>query len=499
MHPLPTSLPRICVALGLPTAGRLARAAEIEYKDGNSFLEFRLDYLDSPPAGVQLIADFKEKYPEAFILATCRHQQASGHFKGDVQQQIYLLKDAARAGAAFIDLEIETAEQIKPELNGLRELAPLCLSYHNFVSTPALAPIIKRLARLPADAHKLAVTARKPTDNLRLLDCLRSPHPIPLIALAMSEAGLVSRVLSPGVGSLYSYAAPSSDEGTAPGQVAAKLMRSLYRCEKLTPQTRIYGVIASPVAHSKSPLIHNRAFQVRRLDSVYLPFLVPAQQLGDWMKFAAELPVRGFSVTIPHKQRIMRYLDVVDPQAKRIGAVNTVWRKAGKWRGANTDTEGVIRPLSKHLRLAHASILIAGYGGAARAAAIALSDASARVTITGRNLKSAQALARVVNGGALSLQEAQDSHFDALINATPLGMSPNTETAIFMDRVPASIVMDMVYNPHETRLLRLALDQKATVIHGIDMLLEQAAHQFEIWTGESAPRDVMKRSIDVQA
>jgi 3-dehydroquinate dehydratase/shikimate dehydrogenase len=344
------------VALGLPTVAQLAHAAEIEYKDGNSFLEFRLDYLDSPAAGVQLIADFKRKYPDAYLLATCRHRQASGHFKGDVDGQIGLLKDAACAGATFIDLEIETAEQTQPLLNSVRELAPLCLSYHNFDSTPALPPILKRLERIPADAFKLAVTARKPTDNLRLFDCLRSPREIPLIAIAMSETGLVSRVLAPSLGSLYSYAAPSSDEGTAPGQIAAKLMRSLYRCEKISAQTKVYGVIASPVAHSKSPLIHNRAFQARRLDSVYLPFLVQSQQLADWMKFAAALPIAGFSVTIPHKQKIIRYLDVVDPLAKRIGAVNTVWRKAGKWRGINTDVEGVIKPLAKHLRLAHASI-----------------------------------------------------------------------------------------------------------------------------------------------
>lgn len=496
MPSLPRSLPRICVALGLPDASRLARAAEIEIKDGSSFLEFRLDYLDSPEAGIKVLRNFRKKYPDAYLLATCRHRRASGHFKGDLHQQTSLLKDAAHAGATFIDLEIETAEQVKSEIDALRQLAPLCVSYHNFESTPALAPILKRLGRIPADAHKLATTARKPSDNLRLFECLNAPRTIPLIALAMSEVGLVSRILSPSRGSLYSYASPSSEEGTAPGQVPAKMMRSLYHCDKLVPQTRIFGVIASPVAHSKSPVIHNRAFQARRLDSVYLPFLVHAHQLGDWMKVASELPVSGFSVTIPHKQRIMRYLDVIDPLAKRIGAVNTVWRKAGKWRGANTDTEGVIQPLSQHLRLPHASVLIAGYGGAARAAAIALSDASATITITGRNLASAQALAKVVKGSALSLADAQAQRFDALINATPLGMLPNTGDAIFDGKIPAAIVMDMVYNPHETQLLKLARSQGLTVIHGIDMLLEQAAHQFEIWTGETAPRIVMKRSIE---
>lgn len=496
MPPLPKLLPRICVALGLPSADRLLQAAEAEFKDGNAFLEFRLDYLTSPAQGVQALRDFKHKYPEAAVLATCRHRQASGHFNGDVSQQIHILKDAASAGASFVDLEVEVAEQTKPLLAALREVAPLCVSFHNFSSTPALAPVLKRLERIPADLYKIAITARKPSDNLRLFHLLRTPHNVPLVAMAMSETGLVSRVLSPSMSSLYTYAAPTNGEGTAPGQVSAKLMHSLYRCEKLTPQSRVYGVIAHPVSHSKSPLIHNRAFQARRIDAVYLPFLVQPQQLRDWMKLAAELPVCGFSVTIPHKQRIMRYLDAVDAQAKRIGAVNTVWRKAGKWRGANTDAAGVVAPLAKHLRLANASVLIAGYGGAARAAAIALADASANVTITGRNMKSAQSLARVVNGSAVTLKESQSSRYDVLIHATPLGMAPHSDACLFTGRIPADLVMDMVYNPHETELLKSAKAQKATIVHGIEMLLEQAAHQFEIWTGESAPRAIMKRAIE---
>jgi 3-dehydroquinate dehydratase/shikimate dehydrogenase len=214
------------------------------------------------------------------------------------------------------------------------------------------------------------------------------------------------------------------------------------------------------------------------------------------MKFATALPIAGFSVTIPNKQRILRYLDFIDPQAKRIGAVNTVWRKAGKWRGANTDTEGVLKPLGRHLRLAHSSVLIAGYGGAARAAAIALADASAEVVITGRNVAAAQSLARAVDGRAVTLKEAAQSHYDALIHATPLGMFPRPDECLFADRLPAAIVFDMVYNPHETLLLKRAKQQGCTVIPGLEMLLEQAAHQFEIWTGETAPRSVMRASLD---
>ncbi len=217
------------------------------------------------------------------------------------------------------------------------------------------------------------------------------------------------------------------------------------------------------------------------------------------MNLAAALPIAGFSVTIPHKQRIVRYLDIVETPAKRIGAVNTVWRKGGKWRGTNTDVEGVLKPLRRHVRLPHASILIAGYGGGARAAAIALQDAGANITITGRDMKSAQTLARAVNAQAVTLKESQTHEYDALVHATPVGMYPKSDECLFPDAIPADVVLDMVYNPHETLLLKRAKQQGCTVIHGSEMLLEQAARQFEIWTGESAPRSVMQSALEHSA
>jgi len=496
MVALPKSLPRIAVALGFPAAAQLIRAAECEYKDGNAFLEFRLDYLTDPSSGIQATRALCNKFPDACILATCRHQRHHGSFTGSIEQQLAILKDAAQAGSTAVDIEIESAEQAKAALAPLRECAALMVSYHNFESTPPLARIWQRLQRIPADAYKAAVTARKPSDNLRVLEFAREHQHPPLIAFAMSEIGLATRILAPSVGCPFTYAAPRENSGTAPGQIAASLMHSLYRCEKLGRQTRVYGVVAHPVAHSKSPLIHNRAFQARRIDAVYLPFLVSPAHLNDWMKFASALPIAGFSVTIPHKQRILAHLDIVEPFAKRVGAVNTVWRKGGKWRGTNTDAEGVLKPLSRRLRLAHARILIAGYGGAARSAAIALAEAGANVTITGRNLKSAQALARAAKANAIPLPEAQAAHFDALVHATPVGMSPRPAECLFDGRIPAEIVLDMVYNPRETLLLQRAKQQGATVISGSEMLIEQAARQFEIWTGESAPRALMQTALD---
>jgi len=484
------------VALGFSTPPELSRAAEAEYKDGNTFLELRLDYLRDPPAGINLIRSFHKHYPDVHLLATCRLKQNNGRFTGSVEQQIAMLQDAAKAGSTVLDLEIESAERARVGVLTLRDSAPLIISYHNFQNTPALDPVLRRLRRIPAAAYKIATTACKPSDNLRLLQFAREHRDPPLIALAMSEMGTASRVLAPSAGSVFTYAAPLECESTAPGQLSAKVMHTLFHCEKLTRQTRVYGIIADPVAHSKSPHIHNRAFQARRLDAVYLPFLVASSHLKDWMSVAANLPVAGFSVTLPHKQRILRHLDVIEPTAKRIGAVNTVWRKAGKWRGTNTDTDGVIKPLTRHLRLPHASTLIAGYGGAARAAALALADAGARITITGRNMKSARSLAQAVRAEAVTLKEAQSQRYDALLHATPVGMFPHPNHSLFNDLIPAGIVFDMVYNPHETLLLKRAKEQGCTIIHGSDMLLEQAACQFEIWTGESAPRPAMQAALE---
>lgn len=498
---LPKSLPRICVALGLPNAEALLRAAELEIKDGNTFLEFRLDYIEDLLGNLEpalaVIRRLLKRNSELKILATCRHKANRGGFSGSVDQQVNVLVGAAEAGAQLIDLEVESAEPAKKRLAELRRLSALVLSYHNFESTPALEAVWRRLKRLEADAYKIVTTARKPSDNLRMAEFFRTKREMPFVAFAMSEVGVPTRVLSLAAGCAFTYAAPQEGVGTAAGQISAKLMRGLYRADKLGKSSRVFGVIADPVAHSKSPQIHNRAFQSKRIDAVYLPFRVAVPALGDWMKLAEGLPVAGFSVTIPHKQRVLRYLDFIDPLARRIGAVNTVWRKAGKWRGANTDVAGIIKPLEQRRRLSHARVLLAGYGGAARAAAFALHDAGTQLTITGRDQARAQLLAKAVNAEVVNLKRAEQQDYDIVINATPVGMHPHSDECLFRDRVPGDLVFDMVYNPRETTLLKMARDQKCTVISGIEMFLEQAAEQFEIWTGESAPRAVMRQSLEL--
>jgi len=488
------SLPRICIALGLPDVATLLDHARREAEAGEAFLEFRLDFLPDPCKGAAAIARFLEQFPDCTILATCRRHQNHGKFNGSIEEQLAILDTAVRSGAQAIDVEIETAEGAHERLSPFRGRAQVVLSYHNYEATPPMDTIVARMLKVPADAYKIVTTARKPSDNIRVLSAAKGLPKQRMIVLAMGELGFPTRVLSPVFGGTFTYAAPMQTDGTAAGQVSARYLRHLYRVEKLGKSAHIYGVIADPVRHSISPAVHNRAFQSRRVDAVYLPFLVTPAFLRDFFSLAEKLPLTGFSVTIPHKQKIIRYLDVVDPLARRIGAVNTVWRKAGKWRGTNTDAAGVTGPLAKLLKLNKSSILIAGNGGAARGAAFALSDAGAKISIVGRNADRVRALAKVCGAEPLTREQLATMHFDAMVHATPLGMYPHVNESFLTGDIPADIVFDMVYNPLETQLLKLARAQNKTVIEGLDMFIEQAARQFEIWTGETAPRPVMLKA-----
>lgn len=489
-----TTLPKICIALGFQEPAQLMTHARREAEAGERFLEFRLDHLSRPGDGIALIRQFLSEYPDLNLLATCRRHQNGGKFNGSIEEEIRILEAAATAGAKAVDIEIESAESINARLDVLRGQVWLICSYHNFSGTPALENVLKRMQKVSADAYKIVTTARKPSDNYRVLSLGKENPKSNLILLAMGETGFVSRVLSTAWGGIFTYAAPNAAEGTASGQVSARLLRHLYRIDKFSKAARVFGVIADPVRHSISPAVHNRAFQARRTDAIYLPFLVKPPQLKDFFAFADKLPIAGFSVTIPHKQRILRYLDVVDPLTRRIGAVNTVWKKGGKWRGCNTDTDGLMVPLSKKLKVANASVLVVGNGGAARGAAFALSEAGAKISFTGRNLDRVRALAKVCDAEPLSREQAESRKFDALVHCTSVGMWPNVNECFFDKSIPADLVFDMVYNPLETELIKRAKAQGKTVVTGLHMFLEQAARQFELWTGDAAPRAAMERA-----
>ena len=278
----------------------------------------------------------------------------------------------------------------------------------------------------------------------------------------------------------------------------------------INAHTRFCGVIGNPVEHSLSPAIHNAAFQKLGLNFVYLAFRVEA--IGDAIKGLRALgSFRGASVTIPHKVASIPFLDVVEPTARHIGAINTIVAENGLLTGYNTDATGAMRALREGAgSLQGKQVVMLGSGGAARAIAFALAaePGVAGLTLLGvddheraalaADLRTKTALAvrdALLNDAALAreLPGAQ-----VLIHCTPIGMSPKTEASC----VPAVLlhaglaVMDIVYNPRETRLLKDARQAGCTTIPGLEMFLYQAVAQFELWTNQPAPADVMRAVLE---
>jgi len=352
------------------------------------------------------------------------------------------------------------------------------------------------LARLPVQAVKVASQARCLRDNFpirRLLKTYsrRSPK---LVALAMGNSGIPSRLLSLHWGAYFTYASPGNHMAAAAGQVPADVLRMVYRIDRLDRRTQFYGVVGSHASISLSPAMQNAAFQAKHLNASFLP--CETSQFSDFLSFAREMKLLGFSVTMPYKRAILRSLDWVDPLATRIGACNTVAVQHGQWMGWNTDAAAVVEVLTKRLRLAGSRILILGAGGAARAAAYAVRAEGAEVFIAARREQTARRLARGVAAQIVPWSSAEGMEVDAVINATPVGMYPHVDTApIDLARLRVRVVFDMVYYPLETRFLTQARGRGLTVITGLEMLVAQGARQFEIWTGLAAPRALMEQAV----
>ncbi len=487
----PLRLPRVCVAVIGSDPAEMIQKAEALVRD-NTFLEFRLDYLPRPALALPRIKQFTEYHPHVAAIATCRRAASGGKFRGSIASQLEILTRASAAGCQLVDLELQSAAHCKPaQLQRLRGHAALILSYHDFRATKKLEETLQKMVALSADFYKIVTTATTLYDNVLMMKFLeKNGDRHSLIGLCMGEQGIISRVLGVRAGSVFTFGAVSEDEKTAPGQVTAQELRSTYRIEQVDAATRVYGVAGDPVAHSLSPAIMNAALRRETVNGVYLA--LHAKTLKDLLGCVRDIPIHGLSITMPYKQAIVSHLDNTDTQTTKIGACNTVVRaQDGKLYGFNTDSAGVVRPLQERITLEQAKILVLGAGGAARAAVYSLKERGAEVYILNRTPGPAQKLARSARARLLKRADLKKLSFDVIINATPVGMGNTRESPLNENEIKARYVFDMIYDPPETRLMKLAKAAGAQVIPGIEMFVHQAARQFEIWTGKPAPRDEM--------
>jgi 3-dehydroquinate dehydratase/shikimate dehydrogenase len=309
------------------------------------------------------------------------------------------------------------------------------------------------------------------------------------VLIAMGDPGIATRVLSCRLRNRWTYAGHS----VAPGQFPPKRLLNEFRFREVRRDAAIYGVVGNPVGHSLSPAMHNAGFGHFGLNAVYLP--LQASDAGDFVRFARAMHLAGASVTAPFKVALMDEMDELDPLARRVGALNTVVARDGRWYGANTDVHGFSAPLLGRMKVRGVRASILGAGGAARAVAVALSDLGASVTVCARRPEAAREIADLA-GGRVGEFPPRAGSWDVLVNTTPAGSDADRHSPIEGAVLDGEIVFDLIYSPPETRLLADAKAAGCMTIGGLEMLIAQAERQFELWTGRIPPPGLFQQAAD---
>lgn len=506
---------------------------------GAKLIEWRIDALAEEPDSLLHVLKLVQRSPLPCIV-TCRPRWEGGEYSGDESSRISLFESLAVSDAPprYIDVELAAyrrSANIRQKVNlavehpgQVRDLrTSLILSSHDFRTRPAdLLQRIEAMTHEPAcSVIKVAWIARSLRDNLEAFDLLAQRQK-PTIALCMGRFGLMSRVLAPKFGGFLTFASDSPLDITAPGQPTIDDLIKRYRFNRIGRETRVYGVIGWPVEHSQGPAVHNAGFDAVGHDGVYLPMPIPPEYehfkaTAGAMLDHVGLNFRGASVTIPHKENLLRFVKErggrVDPLTERIGAANTLAAgSAGGLECFNTDCPAAVAALCEGMgisesELADKRIAVLGAGGVARAVVAGLSDLGANVVIFNRNQERAERLAADFDGRWISTGKAARvatgkpdaiscGCFHVFINCTPIGMAggPAPDESPLPDDVPLNdevTVFDTVYTPARTPLILEAETRGARVVTGVDMFLRQAALQFERWTGVPAPIETFRRAL----
>lgn len=489
----------ICVSIGRSRHKHMKAEHRHLVECGAKLVELRLDYITSRVNIARLLRD--RPCP---VVATCRREADGGKFKGTEEQRLMILRSAIAEGVDYIDLEDDIAKSI-PRYGKTKRI----ISYHNFRNTPEdLRGLHDKLSECDADIVKIATMANNPHDNLRMLEMMQQSES-PTVGMCMGDMGTPSRILAGKFGAPFTYATFHHERALAPGQLSFQQMNETYFYEQINEDTDVYGVIADPVGHSLSPMIHNAAFRDVGINAVYVPFRVPSEALQKFVEDVPRLGVLGLSVTIPHKETIGNHLSKVDPAVKGISAVNTVLFRNSGVIGYNTDYKAAMDSLENATGTIGADpsplkgrrVLVLGAGGAARAVMYGLKQRNATTFISSRTMKRTEQLADEFEGKAIEWDARHKVPAEIIINCTPIGMHPNVDETPFKktNLRPTQIIFDTVYNPESTLLIKNARELKCQTVTGVDMFVGQAALQFYLFTGKAAPiplmRELLKRAL----
>ena len=485
----------ICVSLGRARHKRMIAEHQYLVEQGAQLVELRLDFISRAVNLKRLLDDRPGP-----VVITVRRKEDGGRWERSETERLMLLRSAIAAGVEYIDIEADIAAQI-PRYGNTKRV----ISYHDFSGTPEeLEELHGAMAAEDADIVKIATMANTFSDNIRMIK-LTQEAKIPTIGICMGEMGMMTRILANRVGSPFTYATFSTDKKLAPGQLNWKEMNSLYHYESINKDTALFGVIADPVAHSHSPLIHNAAFIDSDINARYLPFRVPKDDLQSFMNTCHDIGVEGISITIPHKEASLDYCTQAEASATGIGAINTMIFNGEERLGYNTDYRAAMDCIEEMFKIERGTensmqgktALILGAGGVSRAIAWGLRQRKCDVVISSRTEERAKILASEIGCTAVEWDQRYSVKPHLLVNGTPVGMHPNVDDCPYDDSKlnQFMVVFDTVYNPENTLLIKHAKRRQARVITGVDMFVRQAAYQYRLFTGKDAPTDLMRKKI----
>lgn len=463
-------------------------------EQGAQLVEIRLDYIRRQINLKRLLRD--RLCP---VIATCRRSEDQGKWEESEEARLMVLRSAIADGVEYVDLESDIADAI-PRYGKTQRI----VSMHNFRETPEnLEGIHERLSRQDADIVKIATMANDPHDNVRMLRLVKNSR-IPTVGICMGEIGAPSRVLAGKFGSPFTYATFHHERALAPGQLSFQQMKNIYGYDHITADTSVYAVIADPIGNNLSAVVHNAGFQSLDINSVCVPFRVPREYLSGFLQDCGELDVSGLMVAHPHRESIIHKLSKLDKAVERINAVNTVAVGGdGTMLGYNTDYRAAVVGLLKASgvssddALRGKRALVLGAGSIARAVVYGLRHSNVDVVIASRTLQRAQELAREYECRAVEWEGRYSVRTDMLINCTPIGMHPDVDESPYsVGHIRRNwVVMDAVYNPEQTLLVKEAREQGCRVVTGVDLFICKAALQFKLFTDQNPPGDEMRKAL----
>ncbi len=489
----------ICASIACGTHKRMIAEHQRLADDGVELVEYRIDFLRRDPDLTRLL---KER-PTPLVF-TARRREDGGQWRHSEEVRQRLLRAAIAEGVDYVDLEEDIAQSI-PRYGSTRRI----ISHHDTKGMPEdLDGLHAAMAKKDADIVKIAAKPSGYADILKMLQLVKNSE-VPTIGICMDEIGLASRMLGGKFGAPFTYATFLEERRIAPGMLDYATMRDLYRYDTIDERTEIFGVIASPVGHSLSPHIHNAAFAEAKMNRVYLPLLVPPEDLDTFVKVAPELGISGISVTIPHKVAIMDYLTNRDPAVDAIGACNTVIFDGYERLGYNTDYAAAViaiemgfggRDEEGKSPIDGKSALVLGAGGAGKALAYGLREQGAKVAIADTQDKHAKEVADALEIDVCDWDLRHGLRVNILANCTPVGMHPNVDETPFSKRHlhEGMLVFDAVYNPENTLLLKNARMKGCRVVSGVEMFVGQGCLQFKLFTGQRCSASLMRRVVKQQ-